>query len=169
MTAISDLLETARAAVQFGRQAIDGLGFREFTVTLRLETYDRPVVNGAVLLSVAATVITPKPLVTLLGGEEASWFGAGTQFSDATGKCVVTVYRLEGITPEYSVGGYTLLQWMAKPASPKERFVILLVGPGIASLVDGGEPFQLAQAPKRESTLENSVVVKRVPVVHDAV
>lgn len=163
------LLEDARAAVDTGRQILDDVGLREFQVFARLETYSAAIAPGVTLTAADEVEILPRPRVEKMDGEEATWYGAGEMITDAGGKSVVSVYTIEGITPEFSLGGYSLNDLMRKPTSPAQRFVIRLMGPGISDLLrDGGEPF-FPIVPKRISTLENGMIVRRIPVVHTKV
>jgi hypothetical protein len=167
--------------VDRGRSFLNTAGMRDFSVTVRLETYDRAFRNGAVLLSCASTLLTPPPKVTKLGGEDASWFGGGTMIAEAGGrKAPCSVYEISKLTPAYTggAGGGYDLETLCAPVTngTTERLVFLLVGPGIMPLVapyggllaDGGEPFEIADA-DQIGQLTNKLIVRRAPVIHSAV
>ncbi len=168
--------DVALKYVARARAIVTAKGFSEYAVTRRLETYDRSIQNGAILTDVDELELSDCR-VTAVGGEEATWFGAGTMIADAGKRNVpVTVYRVNRITPAFATGGISEADLLTPPTSPAQRLVFLIVGPFIKPLVapwggllaDGGEPFSVATA-QRVTTLQNEIILRRAPIIHAAI
>jgi hypothetical protein len=153
----------------------DEFGERDFIVYLAHEVYDRTIHAGAILLSRTTERMVPPPRVVKLDDEVSSSFQS-TNFASRNNlrKGSLAGYKLSGITPAFdtgtATGGYSLEALAPSTASTFERYVFIVVGPGIEDVVPtlGGAPFQIAGAPMRESAFENSVLVRRAPYIVQA-
>ena len=158
MSLVTDLLPILNSA----QTLVASTGLDPYTVVSRVEVYDKPLQHGALITGTESVVtITPTPRVQQLTGTLALAYGAGAVLREKTGDAIVTVYRIDRITPSYSGGGYTLNQLVPTLAdATAKRHVILLSGPGLQS---GGEPFKVIDINASDPT-EIVLTVQRVEV-----
>lgn len=123
------LADNLRRAAEYGRKAAAAAAQRPTTVTVVLETWDRPIgTAGAVLQSTQALVLSPAPKVEFVG-DESSAFGGGI-YSGPDGDLNAGRVRIGPITQSYAGGGYTPAQLGPDIAGPHQRTYLTLSGPG---------------------------------------
>ncbi len=141
----------------------------EYTATLRLETYDRPLGVGALIVSVVSTVVR-YPVVNKINDDPQSPWGSGARGADAGSPRGPARYTLSG-TAEYtdSLGvarGLSLSQLAQSAAGGEwQRFTVLLTGPEIADLLHGGDLYKPDSSPMRSAdALTSSIELSRAPI-----
>jgi hypothetical protein len=141
----------------------------EYTATLRLETYDRPLGVGARITSVQSTVVR-YPRVTKIDDSQNSPWTGGSRASVAGGRNGPARFTLSA-TAEYtdSAGvarGVSLEQLSQEaPGGEWKRFTILLTGPDVAQLLHGGDLYMIDSTPVRSAdALSSSVDLARAPI-----
>lgn len=164
-TARDDLLEIADLEGEMETE----FGIREYTATLRLETYDRPLGPGALITRVDETIVR-YPKVVRINDDQASWFAGGARGAGAgtrNGPARFTLSSVAEYTDSNNVArGISLAQLsQAAPGGSYKRFTILLVGPEVANLLHGGDLYMPDSSPYRSTdSLESMIDLARAPI-----
>ena len=119
--------DSIRAAADRARAAAVPF-VRPTTVTVIVTTYDAPVgTDGASVLSVVETTLSPSPKVAAAGSGGTSAFGGGFASSSAGG-LEATEFIIGPITPKYSGGGYDADELLPVGAVTSDVGVVLSGG-----------------------------------------
>lgn len=119
--------DSIRAAADRARAAAVPF-VRPTTVTVTVTTYDAAVgTDGASVLSVVETTLSPSPKVAAAGSGGTSAFGGGFASSSAGG-LEATEFTIGPITPKYTGGGYDANELLPVGAVTSDVGVILSGG-----------------------------------------
>jgi hypothetical protein len=134
-------LDRFRRAADVGRRAVDSLGMRPTTVTIRVETWSAAYgTAGATLVSASETVLSPSPKVSR-AASTPSYFGGGAA-SNSGASLSAESYVIGPITPAFSAGGYTIAQLAPTQVDTTMRVLVKLAGGN--EFDDAGENFVIA-------------------------
>ncbi len=147
---MSGMLDAFRAAADYGRRAVDGIGMRTVAVSI--------VIDGATLSSTSTTLLSPSPKVKAEGEGESTAFGGGTE-AESTGVLKASQYKIGPISRTYSGGGYTQAQLLIAPSSPAQRGYVLLDDGG-DQFTSGGEKFIVTSSDASRPLQMNLTVVR---------
>lgn len=130
--------DSIRAAADRARAAAVPF-VRPTTVTVTVTTYDAAVgTDGASVLSVNNTTLSPSPKVEAAGSGGTSAFGGGFASSSAGG-LEATEFTIGPITPKYTGGGYDADE-LLPVGSVNSDVGVILAGGGFEST---GERFEV--------------------------
>jgi len=136
--AITRTLDRLRGAADYGRRAIDRLGMRQCTVTIRIENWSAPIgTSGATALAPTDVVLIPNPKVREAAEGSPSWF-AGGSLAAAVGMTNPTIFEVGPISQQYIGGGYLQTQLLPALTDTTHR-VLLLLDDGGNEFASGGE------------------------------
>jgi hypothetical protein len=141
------------AKIDKGRQVVDALGLRRFSVAIRRRTWS----GGALGLGTATNVdvvLSPKPRCRQPSARDVASSGGTFEEGD---------YIIDRITPAYTVGGtggYTPDQLQIVPASAAEEVLILVTGDDgghectlVTQHFDAAFGYELHARPRRVPTI----------------